>query len=193
MKMMTPAQIALEHSQVLAAVASTLRLTALQRGGAMVADAADLHALGSGSLWPRSVLEMRQVILPDLTRRPGLAGCTVTAQGFGLRTMWHVTGEPLKPPAAPPQSAPRATAKPTVIAPTAAPRPAPAARHTYASASEFTVGARIPTDAEFEQVKREHDAYLAQRAARMAATARAREHAARVRDLAGSTIQRRKR
>jgi len=201
-------RVFIDNEMAAAAVAGCLAHAARQRGGGLIADAAELHTLGGGPLWPRSALELERATLPGLARRPGHAGCTVRPVGGLARGMWQITAAPLAPALAlvarpvvamPPLPAPAplpprpaAAAVAPALLPAPAPRREPAPRHTFQGASEFAAGVRIPSAAEFERVKREHEAYLVQRAARSVDAARAREHAARVSDLAGTIVQKKR-
>jgi hypothetical protein len=176
-------RVSLEWETTFAAVAGGLAHAARQRGGVLMGDAAELHKLGSGNAWPRSALELERVVLPELVRQPGRAGCSVRPVGGAARGVWHVQAAPLPQPVA------QAAARPVAVRPVApvpppravpAPAPVPhrAVGGTYLSAA---AGLPIPTQAEYEKVKAaalaasEHR--LAQRKLAIAAEKRAIEHA----------------
>lgn len=190
--MRTPTQLAAERALTLAAVAGALAHAARQRGGEMLADAAGLHALGDGPLWPQSRAEMLADTLPALARQPGHAGATVTLASRGANPAWHVLAAPLAPAVLPPLPAmptplPAAVAPP-VAAAVAPPAPRPVAAGVYIAAAK---GLPVPTIAEYEQAKAAaaaaSQARIDQRKAAVAAEKRAIEHANNLRNIGAAS------
>jgi len=170
-------RVMIENEMAAAAVAGCLAHAARQRGGTLMATAAELHALGNGPLWPRSALELDRRTLPALARRAGLALCTVRPMAGAARGVWHIQATPLPAPA------PVAVA----VRPVAAPTPAPVARAVAVVKPAGTTG---PTPAEFERVKAAAEAETARQTAanwaKIAVQRRANEHAKRVEFLANT-------
>jgi len=176
-------RVFIDNEMAAAAVAGCLAHAARQHGGVLMANAAELHRLGSGALWPRSALEMERATLPALARRPGHAGCTVRPVGGYARGVWHITAAPLAAPAPLALAVrPVATPAPLSAPPAPAPRPAAVARPVMAAALT------VPTDAEFARVKAAAEAETARRSAanwaKIDLQRRANEHAKRVQFLA---------
>jgi len=177
-------RVKMENEMTAAAVAACLAHAARQCGGVLTGDAAELHKLGSGPLWPRSALELGRVQLPDLARRTGHAGCTVRPVGGLARGVWHVQAAPL------PQAAPRPQARPQT-APKPAPRPAAPQIVGRVAASHAILpgaaGLAIPSDEEFARVKAAAEAAQRQRTAQnfaaVAAQRKAIQHANNLRTL----------
>jgi len=174
-----------ENEAAAVAVAATLAAAARQRGGSLIGTAAELHAMGSGPLWPRSALEMDRATLPVLSRRGPLAGATVTAVSVMAGRLWHIAATPLPPALVPPLAFAWPAAPVAAIA--AAPPPAPVAR---AVAAVKPTGMSGPSAAEFERVKAAAEAETARRSAanwaKIAVQRRANEHAKRVEFLANT-------
>ena len=112
--------------------------------------------------WPRSALELHNVTLPELARRPDSAGCTVQRLADGR---WHVVAAAL------PVALPAAVARPVAL-PVAVPVARPvAAAPTPTPPTPVTA----PSDAEFQHVAAEAQAVSNRRQnARQAAAAEIR-------------------
>lgn len=135
------------------AVATQLAQAARQSGGSLLATAADLHKLGTGEAWPRSALELHNVTLPELARRPAAAGCTVQRLADGR---WHVVAAAV--PVALPVALPAATAQPAAaVKPVAVPVAAGCAVAAAPTPTPPTPVTAL-TDAEFERVAAEAQA-----------------------------------
>jgi len=177
----------IENEMAAAAVAGCLAHAARQRGGTLMATAAELHALGNGPLWPRSALELDRRTLPALARRAGLALCTVRPMAGAARGVWHIQATPLPAPA-PVAVAVRPVATPAPLP--ALPAPAPLAPVVRAIATAMTAAHVGPTPAEFERVKAAAEAETARQTAanwaKIAVQRRANEHAKRVEFLANT-------